>query len=374
MNGIKRNTIVAVAGLLALVGLSMSDTSQAETGNVVLWNKLGSTAEVTNSEVGLDGSIMGNSYAYEPAKFGNGYVRKALWNWIEFPGQIMTSLAQKGTISMWVVPKVTQPQPYDYGVFGLVGHPYSGQQDSFFLYWGDGVTGQGFFGGIASTNIMTSLEPRQFVAQIGAAFHAAIAWNVNGIDGGSDTLRVYRDGQLISASSAQWNPATIPASGFVLGSEAESDGNSYDKYVVDNVVAYDYAKIDFSDRFIENPVECEVGGLPELSAVISNKSGTQNARIWAITLTNNSRCPAENTQIDDLRLTQLTGSNCTPAITIPASFPLGVGNIAAGAKVSGTATINFGGCPNTARFKAVIPFSSNNGEVTGSKTLTNQFR
>lgn len=96
MNGIKRNTIVAVAGLLALVGLSMSDTSQAETGNVVLWNKLGSTAEVTNSEVGLDGSIMGNSYAYEPAKFGNGYVRKALWNWIEFPGQIMTSLAQKG--------------------------------------------------------------------------------------------------------------------------------------------------------------------------------------------------------------------------------------------------------------------------------------
>ncbi len=72
MNGIKRNTIVAVAGLLALVGLSMSDTSQAETGNVVLWNKLGSTAEVTNSEVGLDGSIMGNSYAYEPAKFGNG--------------------------------------------------------------------------------------------------------------------------------------------------------------------------------------------------------------------------------------------------------------------------------------------------------------
>ncbi|WP_445367918.1 hypothetical protein ACH5Y9_24465 [Methylomonas sp. BW4-1] len=373
MNGIKRKTLSAIACLLALLGL-FSPTAQAETGNVVLWNKLGSNTEVINSEVGPSGSIQGNQYAYEPAKFGNGYVRKALWNWIEFPAQIMTSLAQKGTISMWIVPKVTQPQPYNYGVFGLVGHPYSWREESFYLSWGDGVTGQGIFGGIASAGVITSLEPQQFVAQIGAPFHAAIAWNVNGIDGGNDTMRVYRDGQLINATSQQWNPSTIPAVGLVIGAQAESDGNSYDKYIVDNIVAYDYAKTDFSDRFIENPVDCEAGGLPELSAGISSKTGTQSGRIWTITLSNNSRCPAENAQIDTFSLTQLSGSSCTPTITNPASFPLGVGNIQAGAKVSGTATINFNGCPNAARFKATITFSSNNGEVTGSKTLTNQFR
>lgn len=373
MNGITRKTLPAAACLLALLGL-LKSTAQAETGNVVLWNKLGSNTEVVNSEVGPSGSIQGNNYAYEPAKFGNGYVRKALWNWIEFPAQIMTSLGTKGTISMWIVPKVTQPQPYNYGVFGLIGHPYSGRAENFYLLWGDGVTGQAFFGGIDPTGIRTPYEPNQFVAQIGVPFHAAMAWNVNGIDGGNDTLRIYRDGQIISAVSQQWNPSTIPGVGLVIGAQAESDGNSYDKYIVDNIVAYDYAKTDFSDRFIENPVDCEVGGLPELSAGISSKTGTQSGRIWTITLTNNSRCPAENAQIDDLRLTQLSGSTCTPTTTSPASFPLGVGNIAAGAKVSGTATITFNGCPNTARFKATVTFSSNSGEVTGSKILTNQFR
>ncbi|OHX36234.1 hypothetical protein BJL95_10660 [Methylomonas sp. LWB] len=374
MNKIKHKPSLAVACLLIVPGLSTPTIGIAETGNVVLWNKLGSNAEVTHSEVGPDGTLMGGNYAYEPGKFGNGYVRKGLWNWVEFPGQIMRNLAQRGAISMWIIPKVTQPQPYNYGVFGLLGHPYSGQTDTFFLYWGDGVTGQGIFGGIGSAGILTPNEPKQFVAQIGTPFHAAIAWNVNGIDGSSDRLRVYRDGQLISSSSASWNPAAIPAAGFIVGSSAESDGNSYDKYIVDNVVAYDYAKTDFSDRFIENPVDCQVGELPELSANISKKSGTQSARIWTISLGNDSRCPAENAQIDALNLTQVAGAACTPTVTTPASFPLGVGNIPAGAQVSGTASINFNGCPNVARFKVSIPFSSNDGEVSGSKTLTNQFR
>lgn len=370
MKGVKRKTLIAVAW----VGLAMPAASHAETGNVVLWNKLGNNTEVINSEVGPSGSILGNNFAYEPGKFGNGYVRKARWNWVEFPAQIMSSLAQKGTISMWIVPKVTQPQPYNYGVFGLIGHPYSWQPESFYLLWGDGVTGQGFFGGIDPTGIRTPYEPKQFVAQIGVPFHAAMAWNVNGIDGGSDTLRVYRDGQIISAVSRQWDPAAIPAVGLVIGAQAESDGNSYDKYIVDNIVAYDYAKTDFSDRFIENPVDCEAGSLPELSASVISKTGVQSGRIWTLTLTNNSRCPAENAQIDDLRLTQLTGNTCAPTITVPAAFPLGVGNIQPGAKVSGSATINFSGCPNNARFKTTITFSSNNGELIGSKTLTNQFR
>jgi hypothetical protein len=141
-----------------------------------------------------------------------------------------------------------------------------------------------------------------------------------------------------------------------------------------NCCNWDYAKTDFSDRFVENPLGCEEGGLPNLSAAITKKTGTQNIRLWTISLANKSGCPAENAQIDTLTLAQTAGSACTPVITNPPAFPLGVGNIPAVPQASGSVTLDFTGCPNKARFKAIIPFSSNNSTVTGSKTFNNQFR
>ncbi len=127
------------------------------------------------------------------------------------------------------------------------------------------------------------------------------------------------------------------------------------------------------DNLVVSPLSCE-GVLPKLSAVVGNKTGVQSARLWTIVLSNKSYCPAENAQIDNLLLTQTTGTQCQPIIASPLSFPLGIGNIPAGSQASGTATIDFTGCANNARFKATIPFSSNNGEASGSKTLNNQFR
>jgi hypothetical protein len=251
--------------------------------NVVLWNKLGSDAEVTHSEVGLPGSFVGSSYAFELGKFGNGYVRKAKWNWLEFPGSILFNLAQRGTVAMWIVPKVSQPQPYNYGVFGLLGHPYSGQPQSMVIYWGDGVTGQGTFGGIiTSVDLYTSIESQQFIAQIGVPFHVALAWDINGIDGSIDTIRVYRDGGLIGTTSGHWDTAKVPAAGFILGTGAESDENSYDKFVTDNLVVYDYAKTDFSDRFNENPVGHVFSTFtPRASVKLGKKSDDDSFKVSA---------------------------------------------------------------------------------------------
>jgi streptogramin lyase len=118
---------------------------------------------------------------------------------------------------------------------------------------------------------------------------------------------------------------------------------------------------------------CE-GVLPKLSALISSKVGIQDARKWTIALTNKSYCPAEKAQIDGLKLTQTYGVACTPVITSPIAFPLAVGDIAASGKASGDVTINFSGCASTARFTAKITYSANDGAVTGSKNLNNQFR
>ncbi len=112
----------------------------------------------------------------------------------------------------------------------------------------------------------------------------------------------------------------------------------------------------------------------ELSVLITNKSGLRNARLWTLTLNNKGDFPADTAQIDGLTLTQTYGTACTPVITSPVAFPLAVGTVPAGSIASGTVTLDFTGCANTARFRATIPFSADNGAVSGTKTLNNQFR
>lgn len=113
---------------------------------------------------------------------------------------------------------------------------------------------------------------------------------------------------------------------------------------------------------------------PPLSALITGKTGAQNARVWTVTLANSGPGTAGNAQINGLALTQTFGPACTPAITSPASFPLPVGTIPPGGSASGNVTIDFAGCTATSRFSATISFSSNGGLSSGSKTLSNQFR
>jgi len=114
--------------------------------------------------------------------------------------------------------------------------------------------------------------------------------------------------------------------------------------------------------------------LPTLSALVTAKAGTQNSRVWTITLSNSGAGAAINAQIDGLTLTQTFGAACTPVVISPSSFPLPVGTIDPGGTASGNVTIDFTGCAATARFSVKIPFSANSGTVSGSKTLNNQFR
>lgn len=386
MNRIKHKTISAVTCLLVLLGLLTPVLSQAETGNVVLWNKLGANAEVSNSMIGEGFGIHSDTQGgvlYVPGKFGNalattggevgggGYLTMS-------PDKFYAPDRSKGTVAVWIQKRIQKFIPFQSPLLCIFGcQPYDGvPTPGIYAAWSDGYTWSGgmtflIFDGQADHQIN---DLGWDTVPVGTWVHETFVWDINGIGGTTDRMRIYRDGLIVAKNSAAISRIfqdNYPVK--ILGHHAYSRFAQPTAYL-DNLVVYDYAKTDFSDRFIENPAECEVGGLPELSAVISKKSGTQNARIWTITLANSSRCSAENAQIDNLVLSPLSGSNCRPVITAPASFPLGVGNIQAGAQVSGTTTINFSGCPNNAKFKVNIPFSSNSGEVTGSKTLTNQFR
>jgi len=114
------------------------------------------------------------------------------------------------------------------------------------------------------------------------------------------------------------------------------------------------------------------GEATTLSGLISAKSGPQNARAWTLTLTNTGLAPATLAQISSLTLMQTGGAACSPTIT--SAFPVGVGYIAPSSSGTGGVTIDFTGCPNSARFTATFTFSAYPGAAIGSRTLYNQFQ
>jgi hypothetical protein len=146
-----------------------------------------------------------------------------------------------------------------YGVFGLIdcggALPWSGS--NIFIGWGDGVTGQGIFAGVHFDGyndlVRTNDEPQQFEATPGVPFHVAVVWDIDGIDGTADTVRAYRDGVIVGRASGRWNTlGTALTNRFRLGTGP--DAEAADKFISDNIVVWDYAKTDFSDRFNENPI------------------------------------------------------------------------------------------------------------------------
>ena len=112
--------------------------------------------------------------------------------------------------------------------------------------------------------------------------------------------------------------------------------------------------------------------VPALTAMVTGRSGTQAARVWTITVTNNGLGAAQTASITGVTLTQSFGTTCSPAASISTRMPVTVGNLAAsGGTGTGNVTINFAGCPANARFTAKIAFQANSGAYTGSTTSYN---
>ena len=255
----KRTLMCVLLVLLAMGAATLPAAAQEITpDNLILWNRLGSDEQVLNSEVGPDGIIVGSAYTYEAAQHGTGYIRTATGgNYLMIPGEVLENLRYAGTIELWFKPKVASPVPYQYGIWGLLGAPYGNNfgvpvSSSVILYWGDTVSQRGFMGGIAfgEPGAYTPQEPTQYYATPNVPIHAAIAWQRDGIDGSTNTIRVYRNGDIVGTTDAIWNPEG-PARDIAMGYGPDSQG--YNKFVVDDIKIWTYAKTDFSDRFVETP-------------------------------------------------------------------------------------------------------------------------
>ncbi|MBT7064673.1 MAG: LamG domain-containing protein [Verrucomicrobia bacterium] len=243
---------------LLIASLALGATTGANADGLVLWNKLGSASEILNSAYGPDlefysgGDVFSVSAtpSYVPGVFGNALtigsgayrstdrVRNVVVNDLD---QILDP--SQGTIEVWVH-QVADPVGYSHnphrifdGSFGL------GSGMALQTYEDKGLRFHLNFGGTTAllTNDISSLN--------GTWVHVAGVWDVDGIKGSNDKIRLYVNGQMVaSGTSAEW--------GSTVGSRADiasgNDGNIAGKFYVDNLKLFDYARTDFSNRMQED--------------------------------------------------------------------------------------------------------------------------
>jgi hypothetical protein len=113
------------------------------------------------------------------------------------------------------------------------------------------------------------------------------------------------------------------------------------------------------------PLQTTIGGN------ITAKSGSANARVWTLSLTNNGPGVANGTTIHNFSLTQTFGAACTPGVST--AFPISLGNLQPGQTVKTTVTLNFASCVATSRYTAKFTYVANGGTVSGTVSRYNQY-
>jgi hypothetical protein len=361
-----------LSAIYLLLGISLfSPIAPAQTGTKCITPPAGLVSRWTGDSTtadfnGLNNGALKNGATYAAGKVGNAFsFNDSTYAHVSVPDSPSLNVGT-GDFSMDAWIKTSSKK--DLGSIQHKNVPGLGYE--FFVRFGGFGPGVQF--GDGQNQVTVGLDGGIFLAD-GYFHHVAVSVQRHEPDG----IKLFLDGNLVRTA----DPRSVTGSldnntPFLIGGHTQDAWRSFSG-LIDEFEFYKRALSVEEVKAIylagSAGIGCE-GVPPNLSALISSKSGTQNARSWNLSLSNKGSCPAENAQIDGLLLTQTTGTQCQPVITSPLSFPLGIGNIPAGSQASGTTTIDFTGCPNNARFKATIPFSSNNGESSGAKTLNNQFR
>jgi hypothetical protein len=231
-------------------------------GTVVFWNKMGSISELHNSEIGPGFDYTHGIKEFGPVLHGNGVeydysIGGAGAHLIAFT-EIGPMTA--GTIEYWYLSntvEIDRETTYLPGIRDPFGNGIGVS-----LNW-DSCYGERC--GL-SMNVTTALgkHSRIQTGTYGDAnitfsttepTHLAFVWDSNGIGGTADTMRIYRDNHILLSSQpdlSDWdNTQTIYR--VHGGGDWRSNWRTAPNGKIDNLKIWNYAKTDFSDRFIENP-------------------------------------------------------------------------------------------------------------------------
>lgn len=208
---------------------------------LLLWNKLGSAAEVENSQYGPDGIVTG-SVDYDTVQFDNGVKGDASGKYVKFPSTVYGK--EQGCIECWVkmgnasgdVPVPCEVIWESYNTPSTKFIYLAIAQNKIYAVCTDGFTG------LATADYSTASW------NAGDIMHIAVVYDRSKSFDGSKSLALYINGVERASSTSDFDQFTNEE--FYLCISPSSDAYNFIGYI-DNLKIYDYPKIDFSDRFTE---------------------------------------------------------------------------------------------------------------------------
>lgn len=290
----------------------LSESIYAETGSVLFWNKLGSKDEIANSEIGP--GIQLTSYKIAdweqaqilPAQFGDGlFVNQSTdEGWANDGGNFFAVnlndagvTPEKGTIEFWFSFKYDSSvhnHALFFGVKDKLSDHFRKSKNNTNVWmnagwngWDYGSYGKRFWFAIghasdasyaiAYTPDFSAAPGGQLEFNAGTVFHLACAWDINGIDGTQDTIRLYVNGNMEASDQTIWTTTGGFDPYLYLGS-FPNYGSIWDHYynavkgITDNFIIWSDARTDFSHRFNEDPTSITFSELSIKPAILKFNS------------------------------------------------------------------------------------------------------
>jgi hypothetical protein len=289
---------------------------------LVLWNTLDSTTEVLNSAFGPNFETVedGGDVLFVNGEFGGALATTggtanlgpAGGYLVMNPDDFFPTDKTRGTVEMWIQKQVQALIPYQSSLVTFFGRSrYATGYLSIGASWEDGLYNTPR--GLNSVNFRvydgdwhSAIDYGWDTVPVGQWVHLAFVWDGAGIEAGPDDLRIYRDGVLVANHQGRFNQVvpyccegyrcdeSICPTGYevrvlanhegrrMTGCPENTSGYCPSAYM-DNIIVWDYAKTDFSDRFNESPIASKIGGsitgiIPDTVNCLNQSTG-QNVTI-----------------------------------------------------------------------------------------------
>jgi hypothetical protein len=237
------------ATILLLVQMSVALAADLSIAHVILWNKLDSSASAGRSLVGDSFQTVGTPV------YRAGVTGKAIGVLDDQSSLLMSAEGffgdepREGTVSLFLRKGMIAVVPYQTPLPGLFGgHPYGPDRyNAITAWWGDGVTGPSGLNFVltdsaSNTHYATDAAFNTAAIPVTKWVHMLFVWDIRGIRGSTDTLRIYRDGVLVGRCSepvADLIPSSLPVA--FAGSHATSRLPSTPALLYDEIMVFDRA-------------------------------------------------------------------------------------------------------------------------------------
>ncbi|MGI6323621.1 MAG: LamG-like jellyroll fold domain-containing protein [Bacteroidales bacterium] len=225
----------------AYVDLLISQIEALGNSNLILWNKLGSIDEVEHSVVGPDGTIVGSVNFNNTVKFSKGITPNTgrAESGIDFPTTVVDP--ERGCVEMWVR-FYCAPVAYSHGVYGFINVHHWTHNVMLFSWHNDGSLLQFSlqFNGTGRNAELSGFNP-----PLDTPIHIACVWDRTGIDGTSEYMRIYVDGDKVAVNDTNNDWGTNNTSGSFRVAAPWDSNFSTDRYTVDDIKVWNYAKTNF---------------------------------------------------------------------------------------------------------------------------------